>query len=156
MPVTQLGERLEAERAARGLTLTEFARDVLGIDQSLASRYVNGRQLPGMRNQRKIRDRLGIPPAEFEALIAASESPAAPESPARELIRATVQETLAQMGHPRVAITLEQAFQTVQEAIEALSPDEQDALFPPSFRDGVRRVRRHVLADEPHDPASTG
>lgn len=75
-----LGERLEAERRRRGMTLTDFARDVLGIDQSLVSRYINGGRSPGLRNARRIAAALGLSPGELEELV--PERPRVPDEEA--------------------------------------------------------------------------
>lgn len=68
------GDFLEGERAKRGLTLTEFARDVLGIDHGMASRYVNGLATPGRKTLRKIAAALNGSVAELDALIEEQEA----------------------------------------------------------------------------------
>jgi transcriptional regulator with XRE-family HTH domain len=104
--MSKLGALLESERAARDLTLTDFARDVLDIDHSLVSRYVNGHQSPSRQNARKIADALARPRTEIDALIEADgggqrRRPAAGDAATRDLIRLTVLETIEQMDRRR-------------------------------------------------------
>lgn len=68
--MNRLAELLEAERAKRDLTLTDFAEQVLGISHSLVSRYVNGVQSPNRRTVRKIASALDVAVAEIDALLA--------------------------------------------------------------------------------------
>jgi transcriptional regulator with XRE-family HTH domain len=75
-----LGERLEAERRRRGMTLTDFACEVLGIDPSLLSRYISGKRSPGRRNARRVAAALGLSPAEMEELV--PERPRVPDDEA--------------------------------------------------------------------------
>lgn len=104
MPVNPLGELLERERAKRDRTLTDFARDVLGIDHSLVSRYVNGVQSPSRRTVRKIATALEMAPADIEALLGHDE----PEADDRA--------------------TLEDAKELLLDAVDDLSPQTIVAL----------------------------
>lgn len=73
-PVNRLGELLEAERSRRDLTLTDFARDVLGLDHSQVSRYINGVQSPARRTVRKIAAALGVTVGEIDAMLAEADA----------------------------------------------------------------------------------
>lgn len=84
--MSKLGELLEDERAKRDLTLTDFARDVLGIDHSLVSRYINGLQSPSRRTARRIAERLGLTPAQMDELLTPDESDADTLDGAKELL----------------------------------------------------------------------
>lgn len=151
MAVNALGERLEQERAKSGLGHTEFARDVLGIDHGQLSRYINDGVVPVRSTMRQIADGLGVPVTDLEALV--PERPrrkrdTSPLEQARELIRDVVQETLAQMGHPRAALSIAAAVTAFDDAVEGLPPDEREAILPPHFRDGLHQVRRRILTGE--------
>lgn len=159
MPVNRLGQRLEAERARRDITLTEFAQDVLGIEQSLVSRYINGRLSPGRRNARKIAQALGLDPAEMAAWLEEGETrrgaPASLEQD-RELIRAVVRETLAEVGlvptppeRPEPVCSddpdLAAWFRRYQEVWARMTPDERRD-FLANERPLVQRARRDRAA----------
>lgn len=140
---------------------------LMGVSSSAVSEYVRARRRPRLETLRKLAGYFAVPLEELEALLPAeAPEPAAataggdPAS-ARTLIRETVMETLAQMGHPRVAADREPPlpkvgpFATVTEAIDALDmafvalpPEVQEKYYTPELRRLVKATRRRVLAAE--------
>lgn len=89
-------------------------------------------------------------PAPTSAVRAAVES----ETDAtRAFIQNVVQETLAQMGHPRVAeldgpALIKWAVDLLERGIVGLAPARREQLVPASFREDLLHVRRTILAAE--------
>lgn len=168
--VNRLGELLEAERAKRDMTLTEFAREVLGVDHGMVSRYVNGVTQPGRRTVRKIAEALGVTVAEIDEMLAEEDakrrgrhkpglSPTGDPDDLQEMLRQAAfegarqgaQEMFEQMSRrrpqrdpgadPERDPVLAQMLREVREAWSAMTP-EQVVEARECFRVALQRHRR--------------
>lgn len=153
--------RRMAERGVRNnhLASAMTARG-LKMSKSMVSSYRSGASLPDPDSSDKLADFFDDDRSVVWGYVRAARTlreetaaPAEPDLSTRDLIRDVVHETLAQMGHPRVAgaeppALIEWAATLLEEGIKGLPPERRDELIPDGFRDDLRQVRRGVLAGE--------
>lgn len=132
--LNRFAQRLEDERAKRGLSLTEFARDVLKVPLPNVSKYINTDRHPERPQMRQIAAALGVPVAELDALL-----PEKPPRPGEGLVEVSA-ERLA-----RIEAALARIAEDGAGAEEArgdwVSGDERSAV---RVRDDGLRSRRGV------------
>jgi hypothetical protein len=152
--------RRMAERGVRNNHLASaMTAKGLKMSKSMVSSYRSGATLPDPDSSDKLADFFDDDRSVVWGYVRAARvlreeptPPAPADASARELIREVVHETLAQMGHPRMASALTEVVVAFGDAIEALPPAEREALLPPNFRDGLQQIRRRILAGERDAP----
>lgn len=146
-PKGRFGQWLLDRFAERGWESYRQAAEYTKVSHTQLRSYVQG-VTPRPGALVRLADFFGVPRADLDEMLGLGARPAWAENP-RTLIRETVHETLAQMGHPRVAGVVTPEHEAVaaafDRAIRAL-PDEMRTQIASLFRDELRRHRREVVA----------